>query len=253
VKILVIPDTQVKDGVPLDHLDWCGQYIVDKKPDVVLHLGDFADMESLSSYDIGKKSFEGRRYTTDVQVAKEAMGRLMKPLRLHNARQVKNHEQRYWPDRVILLGNHEDRINRAIENDPKLEGLISTDDLGYAEYGWRVVPFLEPIVIEGVAFSHYFPSGMMGRPCISARMLLTKKHMSCVAGHQQGRDIAYGQRADGTNMTAIIAGSFYLHDEKYLNHQTNKHWRGVYMLHEVKDGSFDEMPVSIEYLKRKYG
>ena len=73
------------------------------------------------------------------------------------------------------------------------------------------------------------------------------------AGHQQGRDIAYGQRADGTNMTAIISGSFYQHHEPYLNPQTNSHWHGVWMFHDVKDGAFDELPISIDYLRKKYG
>ena len=41
--------------------------------------------------------------------------------------------------------------------------------------------------------------------------------MSCVAGHQQGHSIAYGQDATGKQMTAIISGSCYLHDEDYLS------------------------------------
>jgi hypothetical protein len=109
------------------------------------------------------------------------------------------------------------------------------------------------VEIDGVAYSHYFPSGQMGRPCTSARAILTKHHQSAFAGHQQGRDIAYGKRADGKAITTIIAGSYYEHDEPYLNPFTNRHWRGVYMLHEVNDGEFDEMAVSLNYLKRKYG
>ena len=68
----------------------------------------------------------------------------------------------------------------------------------------------------------------------------------------QGRQIAYARRADGTEITGIIAGSCYEHDEDYLNMQSNNHWRGVYMLHEVNNGSFDEMAVSLDYLKRTY-
>ena len=60
MKHLIIPDCQVKDGVPLEYLEWIGHYIVEKKPDVIINIGDFADMPSLSSYDVGKKSFEGR-------------------------------------------------------------------------------------------------------------------------------------------------------------------------------------------------
>ncbi len=93
----------------------------------------------------------------------------------------------------------------------------------------------------------------MGRPITTARSLLNKMHMSCFAGHQQGRDIAYAKRADGSKITGIIAGSAYQHDEDYLNPQTNNVWKGVYMLHEVDNGSFDEMPVSLNFLKERYG
>jgi hypothetical protein len=252
MKIAVVPDTQCKPGVKLDYLEWVGKYLAAKKPDVIVHLGDFADMASLSSYDVGKKSFEGKRYNKDIENAREAMNVFMGPIERYNYVQGKYKKPRYTPRKVMLLGNHEARIDRVVEEDPRLEGTISTNDLHYARRGWEVYPFLKQVVIEGVAFAHYFCSGIMGRPVTTARMLLTKKHMSCVAGHQQGRDIAYAQRADGMDMTAIIAGSCYLHDEPYLNPQTNSHWRGLYMLHNVKDGAFDEMAVSLNYLKMKY-
>jgi len=62
MRIVVIPDTQVKPGIDYTYLSFIGKYLVDKKPDIVVHLGDHWDMPSLSSYDIGKKTFEGRRY-----------------------------------------------------------------------------------------------------------------------------------------------------------------------------------------------
>ncbi len=50
----IIPDCQVKDGVDLSYLTWVGKYLAEKKPDVIVQIGDFADMPSLSSYDVGK-------------------------------------------------------------------------------------------------------------------------------------------------------------------------------------------------------
>ena len=250
-KHLVIPDCQVKPGVPLDHLTWAGRYAASKKPDVIVCIGDFADMSSLSSYDVGKKSFEGRSYKADIEAAAEGMRMFLDPIRELQAQQRRNKEKIYRPRLVMTLGNHEQRILRAINDDRKLEGLISIDDLPYKD--WEVYDFLEPVVVDGVCYSHYFSSGQLGRPCVSARTILTKKHMSCFAGHQQGRDIAYSQRADGSNMTAIISGSFYLHNEDYLNPQTNNHWNGIWMLHDVKNGSFDELPISLSYLRKKYG
>lgn len=250
--ILVIPDAQVKPGTPTDHLKWLGQYIVDKRPDVIVNIGDWADMPSLSSYDVGKKSFEGRRYKADVDASLKAMYTLLAPMFDLQIRQRKNKKAVYEPRMVLTLGNHENRINRAVENDPKLEGTIGITDLEYETFGWEVFPFLDVVVIDGVAFSHYFSTGTAGRPASTANAQLNKVHMSCIAGHQQGLQIATGKRADGALLTSIIAGSFYTHDEEYMGQQGNKHWRGALMLHGVEDGQFDLNPLPIRYLEEKY-
>jgi hypothetical protein len=243
LKIAPIPDVQAMPGVPMEHLTWCGKYLADKQPDVIMCVGDFGDFPSLSHFDRGTLQFEGRRYKKDLDAFHRAMELLMNPIQRGN-----------WKPRLeFTMGNHEDHIRRAVNEDPKLEGLMSTDDLRLADYGWRVHEFLQPVSIGGVAFCHYFPSGVMGRPITTAQALLTKLHMSAFAGHQQGRQIAYGKRADGADMTAIISGSFYQHSYEYLSPFTNRHWRGFYMLHEVRDGQFDEMAVSIDFLRRRYG
>lgn len=209
-------------------------------------------MPSLSSYDVGKKSFEGRRYTADIHAARAGMETLIGPIKEYNRRMRKTKHSQYIPDLKLLLGNHEHRIERAVENDAKLEGLLSTDDLGFEDWGWDVFPFLQVVVLDGVAYSHYFTTGPLGRPCSSAVLQLNKKHQSCISGHQQGLQIATGHYADGRRITSIIAGSCYEHDESYLGPQGNMHWRGILVLHEVHDGVFDLMPVSLSYLLRKY-
>src|SRR3954463_12664468 len=155
MKILVVPDTQVKPGNDLGFLTRIGRFIVDKQPDIIVHLGDHADMPSLSSYDYGKKSFEGRRYVEDIQSAKDGMAALHQPIVSYNTRQAKNGKKQYRPEKHFLLGNHEHRISRAVNDDPKLDGVLSVDDLCY-ERDWLVHPFLEVVVIGGIAFSHYF-------------------------------------------------------------------------------------------------
>ena len=246
----VIPDTQVKDGLDFEYLNRIGKYIVEVKPEVVIHLGDFADMESLSSYDVGKKSFEGRRYTKDIGAAKKAMEYLLGPLKEYNATAKEQKKKQYHPRKVMLLGNHENRINRAINDDPKLEGLISTKDLPYED--WEVHDFLKPVFIDGIAYSHYFPTGVMGRPATTASAMVSKLHMSCIAGHQQGKQVAYGKRPDGSTITCIIAGSCYEHNEGYLDHQSNQHFRGILLAYDVQNGSFDEHFVSLKYLEKHY-
>ena len=35
---LIIPDAQIKPGSPTDHIKWCGEAILDYKPDVIVFL-----------------------------------------------------------------------------------------------------------------------------------------------------------------------------------------------------------------------
>lgn len=248
----ILPDCQIRPGDDTSFLTAIGNYIVEKQFEKLICLGDFADMPSLSSWDVGKKAFEGRRYTHDVKATKDAMDALLKPINDFNKKARANAKRVYRPDQVLTLGNHENRIDRAINGDAKLEGVLSTDDLGYAERGWAVHPFLDVVVIDGVAYSHYFVTGVAGRAASTAAAQFRKTNMSCIAGHQQGLQIHTGGRADGARLTSVIAGSCYEHDEDYLGPQGNKHWRGVLVLHEVQNGEFDLMPVSLGYLKKNY-
>lgn len=251
LKILVIPDTQVREDVDTAHLKWISDYIVEKRPDMVLHLGDHWDMPSLSSYDYGKKTFEGKRYKKDIQAGNDGIKLLTSSVHEFNYKAKTNGKKQYKPDFVYLDGNHDQRIERAVNDDAKLEGTIGLEDRDLT--GWTNVPFLEPYIKNDVVFCHYLTSGVMGRPIVTASALLAKKHQSCVVGHQQGRQVATATKADGSQITAIIAGSCYTHEEPYMGIQGNKHWRGVVVLHEVENGSFDEMFVSLDFLKKKYG
>jgi hypothetical protein len=59
----VIPDCQVRPDVDYSHLSWVGNYLAEKRPDVIVQIGDFADMPSLSSYEKkGSAYFEGKSW-----------------------------------------------------------------------------------------------------------------------------------------------------------------------------------------------
>jgi len=252
MKHFFIPDVQAKDGVNLDHLKWIGQYIVDKQPEVIIQIGDFADMPSLSSYDKGKKSFEGRRYKKDIAAARVAMDYLLGPMKEFNKKAAENHRARYKPRMVMCLGNHEARINRAVEESAELDGVIGYHDLPYED--WEVHDFLKPVFIDGVCYTHYMSNPMSGRPLSGqTHNVLKNVGHSFVVGHTQKLDVATRHLASGEQQWGIIAGACYLHDEEYKGYQGNHHWRGVIMLNDVKEGSFDPMFISLDYLRRRYG
>jgi hypothetical protein len=241
--------------VSLDFLDWIGQYIVRKKPDVIIHGGDFADMESLSTYDKGRRTAEGKRVQQDIDVAIKGMEILLKPLRALQERQRKAGEQVYTPRMVLTLGNHEDRINRHVNANPELHGYLSIDSLRYKEFGWEVVPFLTPVVIDGVTYCHYFPNVMTGKPRGgSALNMLKTIGSSFTQGHKQTLDVATRfLPTDGTQQWGVVAGACYTHDEDYKGVQGNHHWRGIILKHNVRNGSYDPLFVGLDWLEREYG
>jgi hypothetical protein len=242
---LVIPDTQVKAGVPLEHLAWIANYIVEKKPDCIIQIGDFADMPSLSRYDDGKLSGEGRRYTKDIAAVHKAMQMLIEPIQAYN----RTAKEKYQPDMHLTMGNHEYRILREVEDNPKYEGRFSYDDLAYEDYGWTVHEFLKVITIDGVQYAHYFTSGQYGRPVSSAAALLRERQGSATMGHSQYTDMAIHKK---TQKIAMFCGTCYLHDEPYLGPQGNSSRRQIVVKHEVNDGHYDPMFVSLKFLEKNY-
>ena len=41
----------------------------------------------------------------------------------------------------MLHGNHEDRIDRFVDENPELDGTLKISDLNFKQYGWQEVPY----------------------------------------------------------------------------------------------------------------
>lgn len=250
----IIPDVQAKTGVDFKHLRAAGNYIVAHKPDIIICLGDFADMPSLSQYDKpGSKVTEGQRYSEDIKASHTAMRELLGPLKAYNKKRKVGKRKQYKPRMVMLMGNHDQaRIERAVEANPRhLEGVYSIDDLGYEKYGWEVIPFLKIIEIDGILYSHYFintDSAMKNVLSGTVQNRLKSIGQSFTQGHTQGLQIGIRDLVNGKRQRGLVAGSFYSHDEKYMGPQGNPHWRGCLMKNEVKNGDYCLMELSLDYL-----
>lgn len=245
VKHLIIADTQVKPEADMAYLKALSNYILEKRPDVIVHIGDHFDMESLSSYDRGKRSFEGRRVKADLEAGYSGMDALVSSFK-----DVSD----YNPRMVFCLGNHEERIDRFSNDHPELTGFLGTDMLNLEKFGWEVFPFLKPVEIDGIYYVHYLSNPFNGRPYGgNALNQLKTVGRSFVVGHKQCLDIAIRPTLDGRMQLGIINGAFYPHFEEYKGYQSNNHFRGITVLHDVKVGYGDPMMVSLEYLMREYG
>lgn len=249
---IYVGDTQVKSDVPTDHLGWIGTYVAEHffgQDIVLIHAGDHWDMPSLCSYDKGKKEMEGRRYTADVEAGNAGMSRLCAPI----AAEIRRRKKPWKFRKVFTLGNHENRIARASSLDPQLDGVISFEDFNLKEWGWEVHDFLEPVIIDGIHYAHYFYNPNTSRPYSGENLLLRLKQIghSFSMGHQQGLHVA-SRHVGNTRHQALVNGSCYLHDENYLGPQGNNYWRGIVVCHQVENGTYDRMEVSLDYLCRRY-
>ena len=97
-KIIIIADTQCKSEEDLSYMKYIGKFIYKQKPDVIVHIGDHYDFPSLSSYDKGKSTSEGRRLSNDIKAGNTGF----EYLNMHIDK-----DSGYNPRKVFCMGNHE--------------------------------------------------------------------------------------------------------------------------------------------------
>lgn len=229
MNILILPDSHSRPEVSIRRFQWLARYLFDNPPDVLLCLGDLADMPSLSSYDgsiltgTGRKkaSFNNRRIHADFAAANAAIEAL-----------------NVFPGKKIFLtGNHEDRITRALSNVPELRGTFGLHSLQL--HRWEVVPFLEDFTIAGMAASHYFVTGVMGKSIggdYPAANLLRRQYQSAVMGHTHIWDVAI--RKGHRKLFGLVAGCYLdpTQKEEYAGPAQGMWTSGVTLLRDVRQG-----------------
>jgi len=241
---LVIGDPHCNPKASNDRFLWAGKLARDLKPDTIICMGDFSSLDSLSSYDKGKKSFEGRRYKKDINHAHDALEKFNKGLNGRRSR------------KVMLLGNHEDRIDRIVDETPELDGTISTKDLKFKEFGWEVFAYQEPVAIDGVHYCHNYPTGIMGKPISGdniARSLLLKNKVSSTVGHCHLFDYSMCTIPSGRKVLGLSAGCYLHHKEDYARNTQRLWWSGLIVKRNVRQGEYDIETVEYNTVKRRYG
>ena len=240
---LVIGDPHCNPKASNDRFLWAGKLARDLKPDTIICMGDFSSLDSLSSYDKGKKSFEGRRYKKDIDHAHDALEKFNKGLNGRRSR------------KVMLLGNHEDRIDRIVDETPELDGTISTKDLKFKEFGWEVIAYQEPVAIDGVHYCHNYPTGIMGKPISGdniARSLLLKNKVSSTVGHCHLFDYSMCTIPSGRKVLGLSAGCYLHHKEEYARNTQRLWWSGLIVKRDVRQGEYDIETVEYNTVKRRY-
>tara|TARA_R110000851_G_scaffold115675_2_gene241594 strand:- start:352 stop:1119 length:768 start_codon:yes stop_codon:yes gene_type:complete len=250
---LIIPDQHAHPDFHNDRADWIGKLIADLKPDVVMNMGDAADLASLSAYDKGKASFQGRNYQADIESHLDFQERMWAPMwKL----------RKKLPRRIVLEGNHEHRITRALDIDPQLKGNnygLSFDDLDFDRYYQDVVRYNSStpgiITVDGVSYSHYFISGVMARPIGGvnhASSLINKNFVSSTCSHSHLVDWAVRSNSQGKQMMGLVAGCYQDYDSPWAGGSNELWWSGVVVKRGVEDGVYSPEFISIDQLRKAY-
>lgn len=233
-----------------DRAEWLGELIHEMRPDVVIDGGDTADLPSLASYDKGTRAAVGRTYKQDIDAHNDFQDRLW-----WRTRKAK----RKLPRRVRLIGNHEQRIDRALDSNQNLCGSIGYSDLQLDKYYDDIVYYegTTPgtIEIDGVSYAHYFTSGLMGRPVGGEHQgytLISKKHCSCSQGHSHMMDFCIRNDNSGKPIIGLVGPSFLDYQVDWAG-QIQRNWtNGVVIKRGVEKGNYSPQFVSIKELKAKY-
>ncbi len=233
-----------------DRATWLGKLICDVRPEVVVNLGDNADMPSLSSFDKGTRAAMGRTYEKDIAAHIDFQEKLYSPIRK---------QKKKMPYSVFFIGNHEQRIEKAINAAPELEGAISLEDLDLEAYYNDVVYYdggtPGHLCIDGICYAHYFPSGPMGRAISgehTAHSIIQKTAASCTQGHTHEFDYCVRTRVDGAKLQASVVGCFQDYTNDWAGKIATAWDRGVMIKKNVEDGCYDHEWISLKTLKKDY-
>jgi len=242
-------------GASNDRFTWLGKFLYDIKPDYVVDLGDGADMRSLNSFDTKKpEAIVSQSYERDINVYNDAQERLRWEF-------VKNKRKR--PAFYGFEGNHENRIKKAIETDPRLEGKrygISFSHLNtnkwfdeYHEYKNGAPKIFN---YDGVDYAHFIGAGNFGRPLAGvhhAYGLIQTRYRSCTVGHTHKRDVYFKDGVGTKGAIGLVAGCYKGAEESWAGQANSDWWKGVVVKTNIQDGSYDLRFVSLSALRREYG
>jgi len=242
-------------SVPNDRFDWLSEFIYDVRPDYVVDLGDGADLKSLNSYDTRyPKAIVAQNYESDIQCYNDAQERLRRKFRVMKKKR---------PAFFGLEGNHENRIKKAIANDPRLEGSkygISFSHLQtdvwfdeYHEYNNSAPAIAD---YDGISYAHYIASGNYGTAMSGlhhAYGIIQKRHNSTTVGHSHKRSMFFKDDAHPHPTIGLVAGCFKGAKEGWAGQANLEWWKGVIVKRNIRNGYYEPEFVSLERLRDVYG
>ena len=242
-KILVMGDAHVTNGQTLRRFRWARDYIKASKPDILVVIGDFLTLNSLSAWDMDKrKLMENRRFFKEIDAGNEALDYLA---------------EAEVPVKIFLEGNHEDRFTRYLNYRPELlsDDFTIPSLLRLNSRGYLWVPYRSYWTHRGVNFTH-IPFGkareISGKDICSKAEAVTVE--SVVFGHSHELHTSCVHKRGQKHLQQILnVGCFFEKEDDYIDGRMTNYWKGLVELDVYSYGRFDINTVSMGHLRRVYG
>lgn len=252
VRVLAIGDLHQDPRHPdrLNVLTWIARYASLHRFDHIVQIGDWSTWDSVNQHD--RNDTAGARH-------KPSIARDMENLKDSLAAWRAGIDPDYKPRQTVVLGNHENRLERFENANPEALGMFTGErDQSFLQYGWKTRPYGELFYIEGVAFTHH-PVNGVGRAFggeTGPQRAASKTTVPMVSGHthkRQVHDAAKIGPVDVISMVEIGCALPWGTVESYAKHGMTGWWYGVVPM-TVQGGVITDLSfVSMLTLEREYG
>lgn len=226
---IVLSDMQVPYHDP-KALDAVEQYMSTLHITGLINIGDFLDMETISSFSQGRaRLLNGKHISKDIQEANKILDRHLSIARKNNP------SARY----IYLEGNHEERIERFLDEHPQFEGLLD-------------LPHLLDFSSRGVEWVRAWSKGEvfnLGKATFTHGLSTSQYHAKKMV-EDYGDSIFYGHthdmmcipKATKAHPDKVIVGQsigcLCVRDMPYMNGRPSKWQQGFAVFFVLPDGTY---------------
>ncbi len=211
IRLVCIGDAHDSPAIPdKSRFEWIGKYINATKPDVVVQIGDFATLDSLSTH-TPNETFAGKSkptYMADMASFNEAL----------DAMQLNEVE------RHCTLGNHERRLYLFEDRAPEAYGMMQCElQKIFERHKWTFSPYGQITYYGGVGFVHA-ALNKLGKTYggkTAENQIANDSIHDLVIGHSHTERRHRAAKIGGTNSVQIVNVGCALpdlHIEEYAQH-----------------------------------
>jgi predicted phosphodiesterase len=173
-RVLGIGDVHDQPGRTKEHLRWIGRHAAETAPDLIVCIGDFLSLSSLSTHPTPGSFRDANRPSLpeELESGEEALNEIDR-----EAAEIRKH---------LCYGNHDgDRPDRAADADPRRNSDIPVRvEQVFARFRWSTSPYGKMHYVGGCGFTHV-PLNVVGKP-------YSGKHSENTIGNDATHSIIWG-------------------------------------------------------------